>query len=80
MPFTLGRLMQMLKQNSGGTLFNPEFFEMRRSGTLGTDILTVKPIIRFPEGKVRLEFNVGTRGHGTDRPKWPENLMTEIVA
>jgi len=79
MPYTLPRFLQMLKENSAKTLFAPDFFEKRRSGALGTDIMTPKPIIRFPEGKVRLEYNVGTRGNGVDQPRWPENLMTEVV-
>jgi hypothetical protein len=79
MQWTLSRFLQMLKQNSGKVLFDADFFEKRRSGALGKDILTPKPIIRFPEGKVRLKYNVGTRGNGVDQPRWPENLMTEVV-
>lgn len=79
MHYSLGRYLQMLKQNSGSVLFNPDFFERRHSGAIGKDIVTSKPIIRFPEGTVRLGYNVGTRGNGTDQPKWPENLMTEVV-
>jgi hypothetical protein len=79
MQYTLGRFLQMLKQNAGKILFNPEFFEKRRSDAIGTDVVTVKPIVRFPEGKVQLRFNVGTRGNGVDQPRWPEDLMTEVV-
>lgn len=79
MPYLLPRFLQMLKQNSAQVLFNPDFFETRHSGVLDIDIVTPKPIIQFPEGKVRLEYNVGTRGNGVDQPRWPENLMTEVV-
>lgn len=80
MQYTLARYLMMLKQSSGPVLFNPDFFEKRHSGALKKDIMTIKPVIRFPEGKVQLKFQVGTRGNGTDQPKWPENLMTEVVA
>jgi hypothetical protein len=70
----------MLKTNSGDILFNPEFFEDRPSGAIGTKVRCIKPIIRYPAGKVTLKYNVGTRGNGVDQPRWPENLMTEIVA
>lgn len=80
MPYTLGRFLTMLKQNAGPTIFNPEFFEVRQSKAIGKDIATPKPIIQFPEGKVQLKFNVGTRGNGVDQAKWPEDLMMEVVA
>jgi hypothetical protein len=47
---------------------------------LKVDIKTPRPILRFPQGLVELKYNVGTRGNGVDKPKWPENLMTEVVS
>ncbi|KAF2017611.1 CoA-transferase family III [Aaosphaeria arxii CBS 175.79] len=80
MLYTLPRLLKMLKDNSNDILFNPDFFERKRSGAIGTDIVGLKPVIRFPEGKVRLAYNVGARGNGTDQARWPQDLMTEVVA
>jgi len=80
MHYTLPRYLGMLKANSKDILFKPEFFEKRHSRAIGRDILCVKPVITFPDGKVQLKYNVGTRSNGTDLPKWPENLMTEVVA
>lgn len=80
MQYTLGRYMAMLKQNSGSILFNPDFFEARYSGAIGEVIAAIKPVIQFPDGAVQLRYNVGTRGNGIDQPRWPDNLMTEIVA
>jgi hypothetical protein len=72
--------MTSLFQKSAHKLFRPEFFEDRPSGAIGKDVRTLKPILGFPQGTVRLAYNVGTRGNGVDQPRWPENLMTEIVA
>lgn len=80
MAWTLPRLLMMLKTNSAGVLFNPKFFETRHSGAIGKDIVAPKPIIQFPQGLVQPKFNVGTRGNGVDQARWPENLMTEVVA
>ena len=80
MQYTLPRFLQMLKQNSSSIIFNPAFFERRHSGAIGKDIICPKSIIDFPEGPVQLKFNVGTRGNGVDQARWPENLMTEVVA
>lgn len=79
MQYTLPRFLQMMKANSGATLFNPDFFELRHSGAIGKDIRCIKPIIQYPDGKVHLKYNVGTRGNGVDLPKWPSDLMTEVV-
>jgi len=43
------------------------------------DVRTVKPILNIKAGKVKLGYNVGTRGNGVDQPRWPEDLMTEIM-
>ncbi|KAF2628901.1 CoA-transferase family III [Macroventuria anomochaeta] len=80
MGYTLPRFMQMLKANAGDIILRPDFFEKRYSGAIGTDVLCPKPIIQYPGGKVELKYNVGTRGNGVDQPRWPEDLMTEVVA
>jgi hypothetical protein len=79
MGYTIPRVMEMLKQNSGNVLFNPAFFEDRKSGAIGLDVRTVKPVISFQDGEVELGYNVGTRGNGVDQARWPTDLMTEIV-
>jgi hypothetical protein len=60
-------------------LFDPSFFEDRESKAIGVVVRTVKPIIRFKDGEVELRYNVGTRGNGKDAPRWPEDLMVEVV-
>lgn len=80
MQYTLPRFLAMLKQNAGEVVLKPEFFERRHSGAIGKDILCPKPVIRFPQGPVQLRYNVGTRSNGVDQARWPENLMTEVVA
>jgi hypothetical protein len=69
----------MLQKNSANVLFKPEFFEIRHSGAIGKDVRVVKPIVQYPDGKVELKYNVGTRGNGVDMPRWPEDLMSEVV-
>jgi hypothetical protein len=82
MHYTMARMIGMLMKNTP-SLFDPGFFEDRESKALGTTLRMVKPISRFQgdqsAGGVRLGFNVGTRGNGVDAPKWPADLMTEIV-
>tara|TARA_R110002003_G_scaffold228_14_gene16690 strand:+ start:4974 stop:6449 length:1476 start_codon:yes stop_codon:yes gene_type:complete len=80
MGYTLPRFLQMLQTNSNDILFKPEFFEVRHSGAIGKDVRGVKPIVQYPDGKVELRYNVGTRGNGVDQPRWPADLMTEVVA
>ena len=79
MGYTVPRVREMIRQNSGEVLYKPEFFEDRKSGALGVDVRTVRPIISFKRREVDLGYNVGTRGNGVDQPRWPEDLMTEIV-
>lgn len=79
MGYTLPRFLQMLRTHSSEILFQPEFFQIRHSGAIGKNIRCVKPIIQYPQGKVELKYNVGTRGNGVDQPIWPEDLMTEVV-
>lgn len=75
--------MGMLFKNSAAKLFKPTFFETRSAEALdpgkGITMKIVKPVLKFPEGMVKLEFNVSTRGNGVDAPRWPEDLNVEIV-
>ncbi|KAF2127879.1 CoA-transferase family III [Dothidotthia symphoricarpi CBS 119687] len=80
MTYTLGRFLQMIKANASDVLLKPEFFEKRYSGAIGVDVACTKPVIQYPGGKVKLKYNVGTRGNGVDEPRWPADLMTEVVA
>jgi hypothetical protein len=80
MQYTLPHYMKMLAKNSGSVIFNPNFFEVRHAGAIGKDVKGIKPIIQYPQGNVKLCYNVGTRGNGVDKPRWPEDLMTEVVA
>jgi len=64
MNYTLPQYMEMLR---GLDAFNPDFFEIRKSGALGWgwtfDRETGSPI---SEGTVKLGYNFGTRGNGVD--------------
>ncbi|KAH8728284.1 CoA-transferase family III domain-containing protein [Phaeosphaeriaceae sp. PMI808] len=80
MGYTIPRFFQMIKTNSNDVLFKPEFFEIRHSGAIGKDVKGIKPIVQYPDGKVKLMFNIGTRGNGIDQPRWPKDLTTEVVA
>ena len=75
-----GPYMNMLMTHSGDVMFKPDFLEIRHSGAIGKDVKAVKPIAQYPQGNVKLGYNVGTRGNGVDQPRWPEDLMTEVVA
>jgi hypothetical protein len=75
----LPQVIGMLFKNSAAKLFQPSFFETRDAGALGTRMKIVAPVLKFPEGKVTLGFNVSTRGDGVDQARWPEDLMVEIV-
>jgi CoA-transferase family III len=79
MLYLLPEYFKMLKQHSADVIFKPEFFEDRECKVIGKDVRTVKPILKFPQGKVELKYNVGTRTNGIDQPHWPKDLMTEIV-
>ncbi|RSL77688.1 hypothetical protein CEP51_008829 [Fusarium floridanum] len=61
-------------------LFRPEFFEERVSPSVFGDkkFRCVKGVADW-HGVVKLGYNVGTRGNGVDAPKWPEDLMQEVV-
>ncbi|KIW13305.1 hypothetical protein PV08_08493 [Exophiala spinifera] len=70
--------VKMLKANMPH-LFNPDYFEDRDAKAMGCKVNCVKPALRFPSGKVKLRFQVGARTNGIDQPKWPSDLLTEIV-
>lgn len=75
---TIPAFLHMIKENSGSVVFSPKFFEHRKTEALDTTIELVKPIIDFG-GEVKLGYNVGTRGNGHDAPRWPSDLMIEVV-
>ncbi|KAK1221351.1 hypothetical protein PQX77_015838 [Marasmius sp. AFHP31] len=79
MTVTVPAIMELLKANTP-SLFNPAFFEMRDNKALGVKVRTVKPILQFPDGMVKPGFNIGSRRNGVDNARWPEDLMSEIVA
>jgi hypothetical protein len=79
MLYSIPKVLEMLAKNKNSGLRQNEFFEDRAAENLATSIRTVKPILGFPQGEVELRFNVGTRGNGVDKPRWPENLMTQVV-
>lgn len=79
MNVSLPKYLSMIQDNASDVLLRDEYFEVRDAKALGLRIKAVKPILRFPRGSVRLGFNVGTRGNGMDSPRWPEDLLTEVV-
>lgn len=78
---TIPALLTMLKENSGDVVFNPKFFEERDAKAINDTlkIRAVKPIIQYAEEKVKLQYNVSTRGNGRDQPRWPQDLSVEVV-
>lgn len=72
-------MLKILAEHSASTLFHPKFFEARESKAVGQTFVQVKPIAQFADD-VKLGYNVGTRGNGVDKPRWPEDLTTEVVA
>jgi hypothetical protein len=53
---------------------------VKEGGALGgLGIRCPKPVLRFAGGLVEPGYNVGTRDNGFDEPKWPDDLMTEVV-
>jgi hypothetical protein len=71
--------MGTMMKNSAAKLFKPNYFVEFPAKALGTTARIVAPVLKFPDGRVKLGFNVGTRGNGVDQPRWPEDLMTEVV-
>ncbi|KAL0066019.1 hypothetical protein AAF712_007009 [Marasmius tenuissimus] len=78
MQTTIPAMVGLLKANTPD-LFNSTFFEIRDRGALGVKSKSVKPILQFPNGMVKLGFNVGCGANGVDKARWPEDLMTETV-
>lgn len=71
-------------KNAPGRIIRPDWLEDRQSGAIGTKVRTVKPIADWEDHAdgshgVQPGFNVGTRGNGVDAPRWPENLLEEVV-
>ncbi|KXN81823.1 Succinate--hydroxymethylglutarate CoA-transferase [Leucoagaricus sp. SymC.cos] len=60
-------------------VFYENYLEIRKNGALGVNIKTIRPILNFVEGVVEPGYNVGSRPNGTDVPKWPVNLLTEVI-
>ncbi|KAK7043884.1 hypothetical protein VNI00_008050 [Paramarasmius palmivorus] len=79
MQVTVPALLGLLKKNTPH-MFDASFFETRYNKALGTSVRTTKPIVNFPDGIVKLGFNVGCRPNGVDKAQWPADLMTEVVA
>ncbi|PPQ67240.1 hypothetical protein CVT24_011559 [Panaeolus cyanescens] len=75
----IGPVMGLIKERNGGRLFSEEFFEVSENKAIGKAVRKVKPVLRFVDERVRLGYNVGFRGNGTDKARWPEDLMTEII-
>lgn len=75
---TIPEYLKMIRDNSGGIVFNPAFFEEREAKAIEAKIRAVKPIVDYG-GQVKPGYNVGTRGNGKDAPRWPSDLMEEIV-
>lgn len=78
MQYLLPEMLSLLAKHDSSTLFNPDFFERRRSEAAGYDFIQVKPVAQFAD-EVKLGFNVGTRTNGVDKARWPEDLTTEII-
>ncbi|KAM0346740.1 hypothetical protein ACHAP4_011652 [Fusarium culmorum] len=66
-------------QKDGKTLFQPQFFEVRKAEAIGATFVFPKPILQFVDKTVDLHFDVGTRGNGIDAPVWPTDLNVEVV-
>lgn len=79
MIITIPRLLQPLAAEQS-IIFSEDHFEVRQNKAIGVPIYTVKPILGFPQGVVQLGYNIGSRGNGIDAPRWPENLLEEIVS
>lgn len=77
MNYTIPKYVEMIRKNS--KLFHPSFFEDRESKAIGAVVRTIKPIVKYDNDQVELKYNVGTRGNGKDAPRWPDDLMTEVV-
>jgi len=72
-------MLPLLHKLDGPVLFNPAFFEERRSSALGATFVFPKPVLQFTDKTVELKYDVGTRGNGLDAPVWPKDLTVEVV-
>ncbi|KAK7746560.1 hypothetical protein SLS62_009357 [Diatrype stigma] len=79
MPYLLPAMLKLLQEHDAPVLFNPAFFEERKSEYLGATFVQVKPVAKFADGAVDLGFHIGTRGNGVDEPIWPTDLTVEVV-
>ena len=80
--YPMGRLLPLyfeMLSKSAPHLFSDEFFEVREAKAVGAQIRTVKPIIQWKDGLVKPGFQVSARRNGIDQPRWPEDLMVELV-
>ncbi|KAK5045785.1 hypothetical protein LTR84_008878 [Exophiala bonariae] len=78
MNYTIPRYFEMMRKE--GTILDLKYFEKRVSKAQGDLVFRApKAVLQFPPNTVQLSFNVGTRGNGIDEPKWPDDLLTEIV-
>lgn len=60
-------------------MLREEHFEDRDAKAMKCRVRCVKPVLQFPGRKVRPQFQVGTRTNGVDQPRWPEDLLTEVI-
>ncbi|KAM0367793.1 hypothetical protein ACHAPY_011638 [Fusarium culmorum] len=72
-------VLSAMFQKDGKTLFQPQFFEVRKAEAIGATFVFPKPILQFVDKTVDLHFDVGTRGNGIDAPVWPTDLNVEVV-
>ena len=80
--YPMGRLLPLYFEmivKSAPHLFDEEFFEVREAKAVGAQIRTVKPIAQWKDGLVKPGFQVSARRNGIDQPRWPEDLMVELV-
>lgn len=79
MGVSIPRYMKMLQEHNA-PVFDERHFKIVMNRALGISIRTAKPPLDFRDGLVRLEYNVGPRPNGTDKPEWPADLTVEVVA
>ncbi|KXN81477.1 hypothetical protein AN958_04558 [Leucoagaricus sp. SymC.cos] len=78
MGITIPACLQWLREKKT-PMFDEKYFEVRENAALGIGVKTIKPVLNFVEGGVEVGYNVGSRPNGMDAPKWPANLLTEVV-
>lgn len=70
--------IKLLRENAPWML-DEKFFEVRKAGAMGCEIKCVKPVLQFPENRVKPHFRVSARTNGVDKPRWPDDLIVDIV-